>query len=122
MRMKIDPDSFVAHGKNSLGYVVGIVNVSIAGELQSVNAYISEYSNSKTINLFGFVGQYMTSNKDWPAYVQYKIGDEIDNFYVYFGRDDNSGRFNKQDAIRYDYASYSKLTEKSKMGKIVDFS
>ena len=109
MSMQINPKSFVIEGKNKFDRDVGTVEISFRGKTQTVKAYIYEFNEEKIIYVLGFVGRYVSSTKDWPAIVAHKIGRDTANFSVSFGRDDRSGRFNKQDAIRYDPEVYATL-------------
>lgn len=55
----------------------------------------------------GFIGRYRTSANPWKASVSKKPGQE--GLQVFFGRDDRSGRFNKQQGLSWEPELYAQL-------------
>lgn len=100
MAIKIIRETFQSAGKNDRGTEVGTVkvNLGIRGE---VEAKCIRHSDGQ-ISVAGFVGRYRTSPKPWAATVmEFNAG-----VFVNFGRDDRSGRFNKQNAISWEPETY----------------
>lgn len=87
----INHESFIATGRNARGMEVGTVEVS--GQVQK-----AVRTDTGMILLHGWVGRYQTSAKAWNA----TIFNGPHGLVVNFGRDDRSGRFNKQNAVSYE--------------------
>lgn len=104
MQITIDRDTFTATGRNRLGREVGTVLVNTGREVITAAASRGETGE---ITVGGFVGRYQTSGKAWPAHVM-THGDKL---FATFGRDDRSGRFNKQRGISYEPNTYADLVD-----------
>lgn len=98
MKLEINATTFIKTGENAHGYDVGTVEVNGVAQ----KAVRTKYG----INVHGFVGRYKTSGKAWPATVSLSER----GLYVFFGRDDRSGRFNKRNAISFEPALFDTLT------------
>lgn len=94
----INDNSFINAGWNEYGAEVGTVEVN--------GKVCRAVRDSYGISVHGYVGRYRTSPKPWAAHVT--SGPR--GVYVNFGRDDRSGRFNKQNAISYEPALFDTLT------------
>lgn len=81
----------------------GTVSVSLGCKM--VTAEATRYTNGNAVYVDGFVGRYRTSPKPWRATVS-GVGSDL---RVFFGRDDRSGRFNKQNAISYEPETFSAI-------------
>lgn len=68
-----------------------------------------------TISLAGFVGRYRTSTNPWLASVRIYANGRVS---CHFGRDDRSGRFNKQNMISFEPETYRKLANMRHWGVI----
>ena len=86
-------------------YGMGTIKARYAGRAQTVEAV--RYDDGD-IALTGFVGRNRTSRNPWRASVLFR-GGASDKPYVNFGRDDRSGRFNKQNAISYEPELYAQI-------------
>lgn len=94
--IEILTDTFKANGeRNRWGDELGTVTVDL-GMGRKVDA--KAYRGSRGIAVHGFVGRYVTSTKAWPAFVS----GEGSKLYVMWGRDDRSGRFNKQAGLSWE--------------------
>lgn len=87
----INAESFTKTGTTARGMDVGTVEVS--GVVQK-----AVRSDDGRIFLHGYVGRYRSGGKAWNA----SIYERAEGLVVFFGRDDRSGRFNKQDGISYE--------------------
>ena len=97
--MKIFAETFKSNGTTALGGVSGTVEVDGIER----NAVRME---SGAIYIYGFIGKYRTSPKAWQASVSLING----RISVDFGRDDRSGRFQKQNMIQYAPDVFATLT------------
>ena len=102
MKIEIYADTFKATGVNVCGRKVGTVMTNCHAE--PLVAVLHEDLNM--INVAGFVGRYVTSNKPWPATVTLHEG----RVASYFGRDDRSGRYTTGRGISFEPATHAKLT------------
>src|SRR5262245_37022777 len=100
----INRDSFVAgeeirawvgskHYPEGLVIENGTVEVTLYGETRRVAALLDK---DGSIWARGIGGRYMTGGKVWPATVS---TNKNGGTYVFFGRDDRSGRFNKANGL-----------------------
>lgn len=81
------------------GYRKGTATAKFKGRTLECQIEVWE-DKENTIIIKGMVGHYRTSNKAWPAYVEYDlIKDEI--AWVHFGRDDRSPVFQKSRMISF---------------------
>lgn len=98
----IDPNTFTATAEaNSYGTEDGTVRLNLRQGQITAKAY--RFKDGE-IGVRGFIGRYRTSPKAWPASVIFKVDGTIR--YARFGRDDRSGRFNKQDMISWNPEAY----------------
>lgn len=100
--LQIQADTFLAAqadiaevGEHFAKLINGKVTVTCGSK--SFEAWAQKVEESGNIYAFGFMGQYVTSAKQWRATVALTNG----QMYIRFGRDDRSGNFNKQNAVSY---------------------
>lgn len=99
----INPNSFKITGEQHNEYFEdGTVELNLRTGTVVADAYRSKRDGE--IYVRGFVGRYRTSPRAWRATVCFKADGTMR--YATFGRDDRSGRFNKQDAISYEPETY----------------
>lgn len=88
--------SFISTETDANGNQTGTVEVTLLGVTKRVKA--RHYPQDGWIIAYGVTGRYQTGAKAWPASITSKSnGSE----FVQFGRDDRSGRFNKQNFIYF---------------------
>lgn len=105
MKLTINPATFLSLGNNPHGEEVGTVQADLgAGRL--VTAQALRFKDG-SVRVAGFIGRYQTSSKPWRATVIVRCDGKI---YVHFGRDDRSGKFNKQNAIAWEPQTFATLT------------
>lgn len=107
-KIVIKPETFVQDGVNPHGDVVGTVEIEMGNQTVTARAY--KWSTSlrgEQISVHGFIGRYRTVNTPWIANVTLDLVDG--RLFVNFGRDDRSGRFNKQNAISWEPATYERI-------------
>jgi hypothetical protein len=104
--IKILNETFQSLGVNKYGDIVGTVQIDLGyGKIVTAKASPTSIGKTGSLCVAGFVGRYVTSPKPWLATVS---GFEK-SLYVFFGRDDRSGRFNKANAISFDPTTYATL-------------
>jgi len=104
--IKILNETFQSLGVNKYGDTVGTVQIDLGfGRIVTTQARPAIVGQEGSLDVAGFVGRYVTSPKPWLATVS---GFEK-RLYVFFGRDDRSGRFNKANAISFDPTTYATL-------------
>lgn len=104
--IKILNETFQSLGVNKYGDIVGTVQIDLGyGNIVTAKASPTSIGQAGSLDVAGFVGRYVSSPKPWLATVS---GFEK-RLYVFFGRDDRSGRFNKADAISFDPTTYATL-------------
>jgi hypothetical protein len=106
MTISIKRDTFQALGKNCRDITIGTVQLDLGREVVTAKAF-QTYNGE--ISVAGFIGRYRTSNTPWLASVKTRGADNM--LSVDFGRDDRSGRFNKQNAISWEPEIYEKLID-----------
>lgn len=107
--MKILAETFRAEtvtaekvGAHMAEYINGTVGIEFKG--RTVTAYCKRHADGG-ISVLGFVGRYRTGAKLWRAsVVMRKDGDT----WVTFGRDERSGRCQKQNMVWYSPDEYFK--------------
>lgn len=104
MSIVILPETFQPLGRNARDIEIGIVDVNLGREVVTVKA---SRLSSGTISAAGFVGRYQTSRNPWRASVVLIDG----RMSFHFGRDDRSGRFQKERGISYEPATYETLID-----------
>jgi hypothetical protein len=81
------------------GYRKGTATAILKGRTLECQIQVWE-DKQNTVIIKGMVGRYRTSNKAWPAYVEYDlVEDQL--AYVHFGRDDLSPIFQKSRMISF---------------------
>lgn len=99
----INPNSFAITGEQGSDYFdYGTVELNLRTGTVIADAFRSKKDGE--IMVRGFVGRYRTSPRAWPASVVFGVDGTLR--YANFGRDDRSGRFNKQNAISYEPEIY----------------
>jgi len=118
MAVTIRPETFTITEVKTTEYTVkksvhsytvekGTVEMSLRGKTVIANAWRFAGRDDGRLSVDGFVGRYVTSPKPWRASVDFKADGTMG--FVHFGRDDRSGRFNKQNAIAYQPETYAAI-------------
>lgn len=95
----INPESFTLSGEQDSEYFEeGTVTLNLRTGDVVADAYRSKSDGEICVR--GFIGRYRTSPRAWRATVCFKQDGTLR--YADFGRNDSSGRFNKQNAISYE--------------------
>lgn len=95
--MLISPTTFAAEKTLASGTEEGTVEVTIGRETRRVPA--SFYTDG-TMVARGMTGRYRTGGKAWPATIMLNRNSQgAYSEFVWFGRDDRSGRFNKANCL-----------------------
>jgi len=106
--INILPDTFspatasaddLGNRKDLANYINGTVDVEIGHN--TVTAWAEKTDTD--IRVYGFVGRYKTSAKAWHATVKLTNQGAL---LVWFGRDDRSGNFTKQNGISWEPETY----------------
>lgn len=105
--IRILDETFTPDGVNVHGDPVGTVQIDL-GFRRVVTTRASRYTIAGTprISVAGFIGRYRTVNTPWLA----SVSGSGDRLFVNFGRDDRSGRFNKQNAISFEPELYASMS------------
>ena len=104
--MHIIEGSFSATGIcPRFGDEIGMATVSFG---RTQHTTFARREKDGAISLAGFVGRYLTSTNPWPASVRIYADGRV---FCRFGRDDRSGRFNKQNMISFEPEIYRKLAD-----------
>lgn len=103
MTIKILNETFTATGTSVYGDTVGTVQIDLGrGNIVTAKA---RHGVLGGLSVAGFIGRYRTSPKPWIAH----IDGAADKLFVTFGRDDRSGRFQKQNMISWQPDLYEQI-------------